>query len=62
MKLYELERNSWFTINGDPEQKIFLFCRIDGMYSVCIGHETNDIVHIAAFTDVTVYDQMIEEI
>lgn len=49
MKLYEVPRNTWITIEGER----FFFEKIDGMYSICIN-ENQEIVHIAAFSDVEI--------
>jgi len=50
MKLYQLPRNSYFTIEDDPQQYVYLFDHIDGMYSVC--YYDDELIHIAAWTDV----------
>jgi hypothetical protein len=50
MKLYELPRNSYFTIEDDPQQLVYLFKNVDGMYSVC--YYDDKLIHIAAWTDV----------
>jgi hypothetical protein len=50
MKLYELPRNSYFTIEDDPQQYVYLFKHVDGMYSVC--YYDDKLIHIAAWTDV----------
>ena len=53
MKLYELPRNTYFTLQEDAKQQIYLFEHIDGMYSVC--YDLNDnLIHIAAWTDVQI--------
>jgi hypothetical protein len=51
MKLYELPRNSYFTLNDDPDKEVFLLERIDGMYSSCYNSD-EELIHLAAFTDV----------
>ena len=53
MKLYELPRRTYFTIEDDPTQYVYFFDHIDGMYSVCYNHE-DEIIHIAAWTDVQI--------
>jgi len=53
MKLYELPRKSYFSIQDDPRQHVYLFDHIDGMYSVCYDMSDN-LVHIAAWTDVNI--------
>jgi hypothetical protein len=50
MKLYELPRNTYFTIEDDPQQHVYLFDHIDGMYSVC--YYDGKLIHIAAWADV----------
>lgn len=54
MKLYELPRNSFFTLE-DPEV-IYKLDHIDGMYSVCYTSE-GDIIHLAAYTEVKPIDK-----
>jgi hypothetical protein len=53
MKLYELPRDSYFSIEDDPRQRVYLFKRIDGMYSVCYDMSDN-LIHLAAWTDVQI--------
>jgi len=47
MKLYELKRNTKFTLDG----KTYMLDHIDGMYSLCLDKAGN-VVHIAAWTEV----------
>ena len=50
MKLYELEKDRRFTLDGDNSGTVFLLDHIDGAYSVCyIG---SAIVHISAFAEI----------
>lgn len=49
MKLYEVPRNSKIVFDGEE----FFFHHIDGMYSFCTDKD-NNIVHLAAWTDVEV--------
>ena len=51
MKLYELERDSKFILECNPEVGTFILERVDGMYSRCLDKD-NNIINIAAFTDV----------
>lgn len=51
MKLYELPRNSYFTVNDDETKEMFFFEHIDGMYSLCRDMKQN-IIHFAAWTEV----------
>ncbi len=53
MKLYELPRDTYFSIEGDLLNKVYLFKHIDGMYSVCYDM-SDELVHIAAWTDVNI--------
>ena len=63
MKLYDVPRNSYVQILEPttvppggivPRQaEIFIFSKIDGMYSLCVN-VAGDIVHLAAWTDVVV--------
>jgi hypothetical protein len=50
MKLYDVPRNSTIVLEGGEELE---FKHIDGMYSYCLTKE-GDVVHLAAWTDVTV--------
>ncbi len=52
MKLFELQRNTYFYFRGDR----YLLHRIDGMYSICSDDEGN-IHHIAAFAPVTLTEE-----
>ena len=52
MKLYELPRNTYFTIEDDPQQKVYLFDHIDGMYSVC--YDGDVAFHLFAWIDVQI--------
>jgi len=51
MKLYELPRNSCFTLNGDDNKEIYFFKSIDGAYSYCLNDQ-NDVIHFGASTEV----------
>ena len=42
-----------FTILDDPNQGIFLFKKIDGMYSVCYDKD-EQLIHLAAWTEVQI--------
>jgi hypothetical protein len=53
MKLYELPRDSYFTINDDETKEVFFFKHVDGMYSYCLNMK-NDVIHFAAWTDVDI--------
>ena len=50
MKLYELPRDSRFTLVDDDSQTVFMLERIDGMYSRCYLGDA--LVHIGANADV----------
>jgi len=53
MKLYELKRNTLFTLVGDD--RIYNLHHIDGMYSY-VTDAMNNVYHFAAFTEVEPYD------
>ena len=53
MKLYELPRKTYFTLEDDPKQYVYFFDHLDGMYSVCYDYDDN-VIHIAAFADVQI--------
>lgn len=48
MKLYELPRNTYFRISGEPQ--VYFFHHIDGMYSYCTFGDY--VIHINATTEV----------
>ena len=50
MKLYELARDSRFTLVDDENQTVFVFERIDGAFSRCYLGDA--LVHIGANADV----------
>lgn len=54
MMLYELPRNTKFTIEGDPEN-VYLFEKVDGMYSRCFHGD--QLFHLAAFAEVVPYEE-----
>lgn len=52
MKLYDVPRKTFVkTSNGD----VYFFDHIDGMYSYC-NNEQNQVVHLAAWTEVDIVD------
>jgi hypothetical protein len=51
-KLYELPRDTIIRL----ENQLFLFKRIDGMYSICIDTKGN-IIHIKCYADVEVVNE-----
>ena len=50
MKLYELPRYTKFTIVDDLDKNVYLFEKVDGMYSRCFDGE--QLFHLAAFAEV----------
>jgi hypothetical protein len=54
MKLYELPRNTKFKIVGDTDENVYLFEKVDGMYSCCF--DGDKLFHLAAFAEVIPYD------
>lgn len=54
-KLYEVPRNTYVSFAGDPDS-IFLFHRIDGMYSYSVDLASNQLMHPAAWTEVNVWE------
>jgi len=57
MKLHNLDRNTWFTLDSDPEQVPFFFDHIDGAYSLC-SSKAGELYHFSANTEVTPYDDL----
>lgn len=53
MKLYEVPRNTWITVDFPEYKERLLFHRIDGAYSLCTDKD-GYIYHLAAWTDVEV--------
>jgi hypothetical protein len=49
MKLYELERGSYFTFKDEPE--VFRLVKIDGMYSI-VTDEDGNVYNFAAFAEI----------
>lgn len=56
MKLYELQRETYFTVDKDESQTVFRLERLDGMYSICYYKmEGKDVVvNIMVTADVTI--------
>ena len=52
MYLYELERGTRFTIEGDDEHVKYELDHIDGMYSICYCCFSGDTIHLSANTPV----------
>lgn len=57
MKLFEVPRHS--TVILDTGEEIY-FYRVDGMYSYCKNKE-GDVVHLAAWIDVTIKEPVYDE-
>lgn len=55
MKLYELPRNTKFTIPEDVNKTVYLLDHIDGMYSYCLNLTTNEVVHVIAWQEVETF-------
>ncbi len=52
--LYSMTRGDIFTIDGDKEAHQYMFGHVDGMYSYCRDLEDESIVHLKAWTPITV--------
>jgi len=52
MKLYELSKDSLFTIDDASDKAVLTFHHVDGMYSFCTDAQ-KEVVHIKAWTEVT---------
>ena len=50
MKLYELPRNTRFTLREDESKTVFIFSHIDGAYSACYLGDA--VVHISANAEI----------
>ena len=50
MKLYELPRNTRFTLVDDESKTVFIFSHIDGAYSACYLGDA--VVHISANAEI----------
>ncbi len=55
MKLYELPRKTYFTIDDDDSKKVFFFDHVDGAYSYCLDIDKN-LCHFGASTEVTKHE------
>ena len=53
MKLYQLPRNTYFSLEDNPSQYVYFLDHIDGMYSVCYDGQDN-LIHISALADVQI--------
>jgi len=53
MKLYELKRNTLFTLTSDD--RIYKLHNLDGMYSY-VTDAMNNVYHFAVFTEVEPYE------
>lgn len=52
MKLYELPRRTWITVQGINDDKPFYFWNVDGMYSRCsLDTDSAEFFHLAAWTE-----------
>jgi hypothetical protein len=56
VRLYEVERNSVVSVVGDNNW-VLLFDHIDGAYSYCLDLLSGDVVHLAAYTDVNLWNK-----
>ena len=64
MKLYDVPRETYVKVledvhvpPGSPEIKkgsVIFFDHIDGMYSLCFDEKKENIIHVAAFTEVEI--------
>jgi hypothetical protein len=54
-KLYDVPKNSIISLVENPKQLLNFF-HVDGAYSFCKLFGTNDVVHLAAWADVYVWD------
>jgi hypothetical protein len=55
LKLYDLPRNSYFTLAGDDSKEIFFFDHIDGLFSYCLT-STKQVVHFSATSEVNLLE------
>ena len=60
MKLYELPRQSYFTLVSDIHAEPYFFDHVDGMYSYCLNKDKN-VVHFAAWTEVYLNNKPIDK-
>lgn len=56
MKLFELPRDTLFTIVGDRDDAVYWFSHIDGMYSYCKDSQDN-VLHFGAMTEVEPHNE-----
>jgi hypothetical protein len=56
VRLYEVEHNSVVSVAGDNDW-VVLFHHIDGAYSYCLDLLSGDVVHLAAYTDVNLWNK-----
>jgi hypothetical protein len=60
MKLYELPRNTKFTLKGDESKTEFHLDHLDGIYSLCLTKE-GAVVHISADAKVNLVKDVLDD-
>jgi uncharacterized FAD-dependent dehydrogenase len=55
MKLYNLPRDTFFTIQEDDSKTVYFLENVDGMFSYC-KNEAGNVVHFSASLEVDIYE------
>lgn len=55
MKLYNLPRDTFFTIVGDESNTVYFLENLDGMFSYC-KNEAGNVIHFSASLEVDIYE------
>lgn len=55
MKLLDLPRDTFFTIQEDDSNTVYFLENLDGMFSYC-KNEAGDVVHFLASLEVNIYE------
>ena len=55
MKLLDLPRNTFFTIQEDDSNTVYFLKNVDGMFSYC-KNEAGNVIHFSASLEVDIYE------
>ena len=55
MKLYDLPRDTFFTIQEDDSNTVYFLENLDGMFSYC-KNEAGNVSHFSASLEVDIYE------
>ena len=55
MKLYNVPRDTFFTIQEDDSKTVYFLENLDGMFSYC-KNEAGTVIHFSASLEVDIYE------